>query len=131
MAESEQRQASYLGGAMSPQRTDYILRIIEQLGAALRRARDLLARGVPGAQQALDEARTAQAELLGDRAAMLQHLDAETAAALVADPRLLQLWVDLIRAETESLRLLGSEAEAESRQARADQLDQASRSSRG
>lgn len=116
---------------MSPQRTDYILRIIEQLGAALRRARDLLARGVPGAQQALDEARTAQAELLGDRAAMLQQLDAETAAALVADPRLLRLWVDLMRAETESLRLLGLEAEAESRQARADQLDQASRSSRG
>lgn len=115
---------------MSPHQTDFILRIIEQLGAALRRARDLLARGVPGAQGALDEARTAQAELLGDRAAMLQQLDAETAAALVADPRLIGLWIDLVRAEAESLRLLGRISEAEAREARANQLEQASGSSR-
>ena len=114
---------------MAPQHTDYILRIIEQLGAALRRIRSLLARGTAGAEAALEESRLAQAELLGDRSGMLERLDPETAATLMSDPRQLQLWIDLIRAEEESLRLLERRQEADALAARARRLEEAMRSS--
>ncbi len=110
---------------MRSEQTDYILRLIEQLGAALRRARDLLGLGVSGAQEASDTLQAAEDELLGERAGILRDLDADTAVALVGHPRKLALWGELTRARGEALRLLGRTPEAEELERRADQLQSA------
>jgi hypothetical protein len=102
-----------------PIRQDYILRLIEQIGAALRRLRERLARGAPAAASVAREALDSQAELLGPLWPMLQQVDAETAASLVPDARQLRLWGELTRVESDAYRLLGDADRADRLERRA------------
>jgi hypothetical protein len=107
---------------MPASQSDYILRMIEQLGAALRRLRELLARGVPAAPEVIREAEDAQSQLFGPLWPTLRLLDADTAAGLVPDDARLELWIHFIRLEADAHRLSGDAPRAESLEHRAAEL---------
>ena len=112
---------------MPSQHSDYILRIIEQLGAAIRRIRDLLTRSSPVPEEALTELRAARGTLLGARAAVLEELDAESAVALLGDTRPLELWITLLRLEADAWDQLGDAVRASRCRQRASDLETAGR----
>ena len=105
-----------------PEERDYILRLISRIAAMVRRLRERL-RGSVDAPEIIREARAAQGELLGPRAALLAALDPGSAAALLNDPRALSLWIDLLRIEAETYRRLGDAAGAASLESRAEALE--------
>jgi hypothetical protein len=95
-----------------PVQRDYILRLLEQAAAVLRRLRELLGAGTAEPAAIVDEARAAQAELFGDTWMLLQRVDVATATALIRDPRQLSIWADLLRVEAEASRSLGDDERA-------------------
>lgn len=105
-----------------PVQRDYILRLLEQAAAVLRRLRELLARGDAPAAEIVDEARAAQAALFGDTWLLLQRVDLATATGLIRDARQLALWADLLRVEAEANRQLGNEPRATDLETRAAAL---------
>jgi hypothetical protein len=105
---------------MRATQSDYILRMIEELGAALRRLSERLGRNVDDAATVADEAEALQAELFGTQWPLLRALDAATAASLVADVRQLDLWVRMLRLQAEARR--GDERGAAALARRADAL---------
>jgi hypothetical protein len=102
-----------------PVQRDYILRLLQQAAAALRRLRELLAGGTAKPASIVEEARAAQGELFGETWAMLQRVDVATATALIRDTRQLSVYADLLRVEAEANRALGDERRAEYLEARA------------
>ena len=116
---------------MTIRQKDYILRLIEQAAAALRRLRERLAssdadvpeRATAESPQAIAlDARRAQHELLGEHAPLLQALDPTSAATMVRDPQRLALWVELLRTEAEALRRAGDASRAAALDTRAAAL---------
>lgn len=106
---------------MSSQRQDYLLRLITQAAAALRRLRERLAGGAAPAE-VVREAQEAQGELLGRDAAMLRALDPATAARLLGDARRAALWGELLMVEAAAQRQLGLAARAAALEERAKVL---------
>ena len=89
---------------------DFILRMIEQIAAAIARLRKRKSEGdLVGARQ---EAHHATLELLGPAAAMAMMVDSRTAANLVSDPRRLRLWCQLLEEDSALQHALGKEREA-------------------
>ncbi|HLA14146.1 MAG TPA: hypothetical protein VJZ25_03905 [Gemmatimonadaceae bacterium] len=109
---------------MSSQREDYLLRLIRQVAEALRRLREALSAEAAPADIERD-AGVAIGELLGPRHGLLSSLDPHSAASLIADPRRVSLWSDLIRVQGAARRRLGDEAGAVALERRADALEQA------
>lgn len=108
---------------MPSQREDYLLRLLRQAAEALRRLREALsAEGAPGEIE--KEADAAIGELLGPRYGLLSSLDAVSAASLVADPRRVELWANLIRVQAAARRRLGDETAAAALEQRARALEQ-------
>ncbi len=107
---------------MSSQREDYLLRMIRQAAEALRRLREALL-GEASPTEIEREADTAIAELLGPRYGLLSSLDALSAASLVADPRRIDLWANLLRVQAAARRQSGDEAGAAALERRADALE--------
>jgi hypothetical protein len=106
---------------MPSQREDYLLRQLRQAAEALRRLREALTG--EGSAEAVDrQADEAIGELLGPRYQLLSALDAMSAASLVADPRRIELWSDLIRVQAAARRKSGDEAGALSLERRSDEL---------
>src|SRR5918999_4114121 len=95
-----------------PVQRDYILRLLEQAAAALRRLRELLGTGSAPPVEIVEEARAAQAALFGNSWSLLQQVDVATATSLVRDPRQLAMWAELLRAEADATRVLGDAARA-------------------
>ena len=110
---------------MASTQSDYILRMIEEIGAALRRLRELLARGVPVAPEVVAEAESAQARLFGPLWATLRLVDPDTAAGLVPDSARLELWIQLVHLEADAVRLTGDEPRAAALERRAAALERA------
>lgn len=110
---------------MPSSQSDYILRLVEQLGAALRRMRERLARDVSAAPEVLEEAARAQAELLGPLFPTLRSVDAATAVGLVPDSRQVEMWTALLELEAEAAALLGNEAQAAQLRGRAGSIRRA------
>ena len=102
-----------------PVQRDYILRLLEQAAAVLRRLRELLAGGGAKPAVIVEEARAAQAELFGDTWAMVQRVDVATVTSLIRDARQLTLYADLLRVEAEANRGLGDAKRAEYLETRA------------
>lgn len=109
---------------MPSQREDYLLRLLREAAEALGRLREALA-GEASAEEIARDADAAIAELLGPRYQLLSSLDAGSAAALVADPRRMELWVGLIRVQAAARRKGGDEAGAIALERRADSLEPA------
>lgn len=107
---------------MPSQREDYLLRLIRQAAEALRRLREALSgEAAPGAVER--QADAAIGELLGPRYQLLSSLDPLSAASLIADPRRIELWADLIRVQGAARRQSGDDAGATALEQRADALD--------
>ncbi len=105
---------------MSLVQKDYILRLIEAAGAALRRALRRKSGGdLEGARQ---EIATSTAELLGPAAELLNRVDAATAIDLMADPRRVVLWASLMSVDAAVLRAMNKIAAAESLEHRSADL---------
>jgi hypothetical protein len=109
---------------MPSARDDYLIRLITQAAAALRRLRERLRDG--GApEEVAREARGAVAELLGAQAGMLALLDPGSAATLLGDPERVRVWAGLIRVEAEAAAQGGDRARAAALDARAAALERA------
>jgi hypothetical protein len=102
-----------------PVQRDYILRLLEQAAAVVRRLRELLLGGTAEPAAIVEEARAAQAALFGDTWMLLQRVDVATATGLIRDARQLSVWADLLRVEAEANRSLGDTARADQLEARA------------
>ena len=106
---------------MPTQRQDYLLRLVAQAAAALRRLRERLVGGDAPAE-IVEEARAAQRELLGKDVSLLRALEPATAAGLVGDRRRIALGAELVRVEGAALRREARDAEGAALEARADAL---------
>jgi len=99
---------------------DYILRLLEQIAAAISQVLKLKTDGdLVGARQ---EVRRATMELLGPASAMAMMVDPRTAANLVSDPRRLRLWARLLEEDSALLREMQHEKEAAATDLRIVQL---------
>src|ERR687886_368635 len=105
---------------MAYRQTDYVLRLIESLGAFLARIRKLREDGEHAA--ALAEIERTLGELLGPTGGLVARLDSATAAQLVGDPRRLGAWAHLLAAEGDVREELGHAAAAEATRRRALEL---------
>ena len=99
--------------------------MIEEIGAALRRLRELLARGMPATPDVIEGAESAQAQLFGPLWPTLRLVDSDTAAGLVPDSARLELWIQLVRLEADARRLAGEEERAAALERRAGGLQRA------
>lgn len=109
---------------MPAARDDYLLRMIQQVAAALRQLRQRVTDGAEPDDIARD-AGAAIGELLGPQRAMLEMLDPRSAAALVGDKDKLELWVALMRLQADAARSSGKARTAERLSARAAALEAA------
>ena len=105
-----------------PVQRDYILRLLEQAAAAVRRLRELLRGGTAEPTVIIEEARAAQAALFGNSWALLERVNVATATALVRDARQLAAWADLLRVAADASRALGDEQRAAQLEARAAEI---------
>jgi hypothetical protein len=108
-----------------PVQRDYILRLLEQAAAVVRRLREMLTGRGASPSAIVEEARAAQAALFGDTWTLLQRVDVATATGLIRDGRQLALWAELLRIEAEANRQLGDEQRAQDLEARATKIAQA------
>jgi hypothetical protein len=108
---------------MPSSQSDLILRMIEQMGAILRRMRARLAGGAPADADTFDELERAQAELFGPLWSMLRSVDIETAVSLIADRRKVEMWVEFLRFEAEAAQSVDDQARADRATHRADALE--------
>jgi hypothetical protein len=114
---------------MRATQSDYIMRMIEQLGAALRRLREMLARDASSATEVIQQVEAAQAALFGDLWPVLRQVTAKTALELVPDTRRVELWIDLLQVESRAAELLGEDVRAEQTRQRWEALHAALMSS--
>jgi hypothetical protein len=105
---------------MSLVQRDYILRLIEAMGAAVARAlRRRLEGDLAGARR---EVQMACSELLGALGPLAERLDARTAADLVGDPRRVAMWGRLQAVDADLLQDMGRTTEAAAAARRALEL---------
>lgn len=105
-------------------RDDYLLRLIQQVAATLRRIRERVEGGALP-DETMRDAGAAIGELLGPQRPLMEMLDAKSASALAGDYERLELWVQLIRLQADAARTLNDTARAERLVARADALNAA------
>ncbi len=108
---------------MPAARDDYIMRLIQQAAAALRRFRQRLGSG-ESAETVGRDASQALSELLGPQRPMLERLDGWSAANLVGDPERVQLWAELLALQADTERVAGRNSVADALAARAAELAQ-------
>lgn len=106
---------------MPAARDDYLMRMIQQVAAALRRLRSRVDDGAP-AEEISRETRAAIGQLLGPQQLIFERLDARSAAALLGDPERVRLWSDLLTVDADSLERAGRIAQAHPVRARAAAL---------
>ncbi|MEO7362953.1 MAG: hypothetical protein ABI120_21650 [Gemmatimonadaceae bacterium] len=102
-------------------RDDYLMRLIQQVAATLRRLRARAKDGALPAEIARD-AGVAIGELLGPQRALMEMLDAKSASALAGDYERLELWVQLIQLQAEAATAANDVTRAGTLSARANAL---------
>lgn len=103
-------------------RDDYLLRLIQQVAATLRRLRERV-EGDALPDETMRDAGAAIGELLGPQRALMEMLDAKSASALVGDYERLELWIALIRLQADAARRSTNIAQADKLDARANALE--------
>lgn len=106
---------------MPAARDDYLLRLITQAGAALRRLREKLVGG-GSADEVVRDAGAAIGELLGPQRALLERLDAASAAGIVGNADTVRAWSQLLLLQSEAETLRGNRTDAARLSARARAL---------
>lgn len=109
---------------MLTERRDYLLRLIQQAGAAARRLRERLIGEAESATDVASEADREISALLGGAAMapLLGRVDATTAVQLVGDKERISAWVALLRIRADALLASGAEMDAGRARERADAL---------
>ena len=102
-------------------RDDYLLRMIQQVAAALRALKGRMEGGAQPDEVSRD-ANSAIGELLGPQRSLMEMLDAKSAAALTGDAERLDLWVELLRVQAIAATNANDSAKAARLTARADSL---------
>ncbi len=102
-------------------RDDYLLRLIQQVAQALRRLRGRVEDGALPEEISRD-AGAAIGALLGPQRALMEMLDARSAASLAGDAERLDLWIALIRMQGTAALNANDPAKAARLNARADAL---------
>ena len=97
---------------MPAARDDYLLRLITQAAAAVRRFRERLTGGAAADEVARD-AGAAIVELLGPSHDVLQRLDPRSAASILGDPDRVRAWSALLAVQADARRLAGDLATAD------------------
>jgi hypothetical protein len=105
-------------------REDYLLRMITQAAAALRRLRERL-RGGGSAEEIVRDAGAAIGELLGSQRPMLELLDARSATALLGNDERVVHWIAFLRLQVDAAREGGMVDRALQIERRADALEHA------
>lgn len=103
-------------------RDDYLLRLIQQVAATLRRLRERV-EGDALPEDTMRDASAAIGELLGSQRALMEMLDAKSASALVGDYERLELWVALLRLQADAARKANDVEKAAKLDARANTLE--------
>ncbi len=96
---------------MPAAREDYLLRMIQQAAAALRRLRERLTGG-DSAEDVVTDTQAAIGQLLGARGELFERLDPRSAAQLLGDPERVRLWADLLAVRADALAAAGKGQEA-------------------
>ncbi len=112
---------------MLTERRDYLLRLIQQAGAAARRLRELLTGEASAASDVAREADAAIGALLGggSQALLLERVDGDTAVRLVGDAERVRCWVELLRVQADALSRSGPDVDAQRVRDRAVALEAA------
>ncbi|MES2521149.1 MAG: hypothetical protein V4617_00530 [Gemmatimonadota bacterium] len=105
---------------MPAARDDYLLRLITQAAAALRRLREKLGGGT--ADEVVREAGAAIGALLGPQRDLLERLDAASARSIVGNPDTVRAWSELLVLQADAELLRGQRESAERLRARARAL---------
>ena len=106
---------------MPAARDDYLLRLIQQAAAALRHLRTRLGGGA-SAEEVSRDADEAIGTLLGPQRAMLERLDAWSAANLLGDADRVLVWSDLVALQADLREVNGDSEGSAALRARADAL---------
>jgi len=107
--------------AMPAARDDYLLRLITQAAAALRRLREKLEGGA-SASEVAHQAGAAIGELLGPQRALLERLDTASAAQIVGNADTVRAWSSLIELQADAEDALGHSAASQRLRSRARSL---------
>ncbi|HYW30336.1 MAG TPA: hypothetical protein VE869_02435 [Gemmatimonas sp.] len=105
---------------MPAARDDFLLRLITQAAAALRRLRERLGGGT--ADEVMRDAGTAIGALLGPQRELLERLDATSARSIVGNPDTVRAWSALLVLQADAELLRGQPASSERLRARARAL---------
>ena len=106
---------------MPAARDDYLLRLITQAAAAIRRLREKLV-GEGSADEVLRDAGAAIGELLGPQRGLLERLDPASAASIAGNADTVRAWSSLLLLQSDAEALRGNKAEASRLLARARAL---------
>lgn len=106
---------------MPAARDDYLLRLIQEAAAALRRLRTRLGGGDP-ADDVSRDADAAIGTLLGPQRAVLERLDAWSAANLLGDAERVMVWSDLVALQADLREVAGDAAGSSALRQRANAL---------
>jgi hypothetical protein len=109
---------------MPAAREDYLLRMIAQAAAAMRRLRERL-RGGGSAEEVVRDAGAAIGELLGPQRSMLELLDPRSATSLLGNDERVVHWIAFVRLQADAERQAGRESQAAQLERRAESLEQA------
>jgi hypothetical protein len=102
---------------------DFILRLIEEAGAAVARLRARLGLGGLAEMETLvRDAETAQEALFGQLWPSVRLLDAHSAVMLIGDTRRVAAWAELLRIQAAAHRSAGAPEQADRLTSRADAL---------
>ncbi len=114
---------------MLTERRDYILRLIQQAGAAARRLRERLVGEADSATEVANEADQEISALLGGAALapLIERVDAITAVQLIGDKERMRAWIELLAVRAEALVVSGDHADAHRVVERASALSDAAR----
>ncbi|HJU72820.1 MAG TPA: hypothetical protein VJ717_03670 [Gemmatimonadaceae bacterium] len=111
---------------MLTERRDYLLRLIQQAAAAIRRLREMLT-GDASAEDVAREAEESIVSLLGgpSQSQLLERVDAATAVQLLGDAERLRLWIELLRVQADAHVKHGTVGQSERLLSRAAALEAA------
>ena len=107
---------------MPTAREDYLLRMITQAAAALRRLRERLVGG-GSAEDVVRDAGAAIGELLGPQRSTLELLDPKSATMLLGNDERVPHWIALMRLQAEAARQSGADERALRLEQRAGALE--------
>ncbi|MGH7695655.1 MAG: hypothetical protein ACRENH_11780 [Gemmatimonadaceae bacterium] len=99
---------------MLTERRDYILRLIQQAGAAARRLREQLIGEADSATEVASEADQEISTLLGGAAMapLIERVDAVTAVQLIGDKERIRAWIELLAVRAQAFVVSGDDANA-------------------